>query len=145
MILFIYSWKTQAEREAGSMQRARCGTQSWDSGITPWAKGRCSTTEPPRHPSLTTSAHKPMTSQLEGHFLCPLWCCKASSVLSRQTSSLLYSVPPLQNQGHLTCLSISFLASKLLFSFSFSVPREVYMLLIHITFMSTRGGKRLDE
>ena len=55
-ILFNYSWGTereadkQAEGEAGSMQEARCGTQSWDSGITPWAKGKCSTIEPPRHP-----------------------------------------------------------------------------------------------
>ena len=30
------------------MQGARCETQSWDSRITPWAEGRCSTTEPPR-------------------------------------------------------------------------------------------------
>ena len=34
------------------MQGAWCGTQSWDSGITPWAEGRCSTAQPPRHPSL---------------------------------------------------------------------------------------------
>ena len=27
---------------------ARCGTRSQDPGITTWAKGRCSTTEPPR-------------------------------------------------------------------------------------------------
>ena len=32
------------------MQRARCGTWSRDLGITPWAKGRCSTSEPPRRP-----------------------------------------------------------------------------------------------
>ena len=32
--------ETQAEGEAGSMQGARCGTQSRDSRITPWAKGR---------------------------------------------------------------------------------------------------------
>ena len=46
-ILFIYSWETQREREAetqaegeaGSMQGARHGTQSWVSRITPWAKG----------------------------------------------------------------------------------------------------------
>ena len=30
---------TQAEGEAGSMQGARCGTQSWVSRITPWAEG----------------------------------------------------------------------------------------------------------
>ena len=63
-ILFIYlfirdterDWErereaeTQAEGEAVSVQGARCGTQSWDSRITPWAEGRCSTAEPPRHP-----------------------------------------------------------------------------------------------
>ena len=32
--------ETQAEGEAGSMQGARCGTQSQNSRITPWAKGR---------------------------------------------------------------------------------------------------------
>ena len=42
--------ETQAEREAGSMQGAQCGTQSWDSRIMPWAKGRRQTTEPPRDP-----------------------------------------------------------------------------------------------
>ena len=57
-ILFIYSWEThkervetQAEREAGSMQEARCGTRSRDSRITPWAEGKHSTAEPPRRPS----------------------------------------------------------------------------------------------
>ena len=40
----------EAERKAGSMQGAGCRTQSQDSRIIPWAKGRCSTTEPPRHP-----------------------------------------------------------------------------------------------
>ena len=42
--------ETQAKREAGSMQEAWCGTRSWDPRITPWAKGRHSTTEPPRCP-----------------------------------------------------------------------------------------------
>ena len=42
--------ETQAEGEAGSMQGAQCGTQSWDSRIRPWAEGTRSTTEPPRHP-----------------------------------------------------------------------------------------------
>ena len=40
---FIYSWEreaeTEAEGEAGSMLGARCGTRSWDWGITTWAKG----------------------------------------------------------------------------------------------------------
>ena len=42
--------ETQAEGEAGSMWAAQRGTQSQDSRITPWAKGRRSTTEPPRCP-----------------------------------------------------------------------------------------------
>ena len=42
--------ETQAEREAGSMQGAPCGTRSQYPRITPWAKGRCSTAEPPGHP-----------------------------------------------------------------------------------------------
>ena len=44
--------ETQAEGEAGSMQGARCGTGSPDSGITLWAKGRYSTTKPPRCPDI---------------------------------------------------------------------------------------------
>ena len=47
--------RREAEKEAGSMQRARCRTQSQDSRITPWAKGRRSTTEPPRRPSDASS------------------------------------------------------------------------------------------
>ena len=42
--------ETQAEGEAGSMQGARYGTRSWNSEIMPRAKGRHSTTEPPRRP-----------------------------------------------------------------------------------------------
>ena len=42
--------ETQAEREAGSMQGARRGTPSQDPGVTPWAKGRRPTAEPPRCP-----------------------------------------------------------------------------------------------
>ena len=37
----------------GSLQEAWCRTQSQDSGITTWVKGRCSTTESPRCPSNT--------------------------------------------------------------------------------------------
>ena len=40
--------ETQAEGEAGFLQETQCATQSRDSGITPWAKGRCSTTEHPK-------------------------------------------------------------------------------------------------
>ena len=44
--------ETEAEREAGSMQGARCGTQSHDLRIMPWAEGRHSTAEPPRCPKF---------------------------------------------------------------------------------------------
>ena len=45
------------------MEGAQCGTRSWDSGITPWAEGRRSTAEPPRHgggtPIVQKSAQMP--------------------------------------------------------------------------------------
>lgn len=41
----------------------------------------------------TTSAHKSMMSQLEGHFLGPLWCCKAPTVLGRLPSCFTLSSP----------------------------------------------------
>ena len=56
---FIYSFMRDTERGAeagtqtGSLRGAQCGTPSQDSRIMTWAKGRCSTTEPPRHPSLS--------------------------------------------------------------------------------------------
>ena len=63
--LFIHSWETQRERqreaetqaegEAGSPWGARWGTWSQVPGITSWAKGRCSTTEPPRRPNISDS------------------------------------------------------------------------------------------
>ena len=43
--------ETQIEGEAGSMQGAQCRTRSWDPRTMPWAKGRCSTAEPPRDPT----------------------------------------------------------------------------------------------
>ena len=45
--------ETQAEGETGSLQGAWCGTRSHYPGITPWAKGRRSTTEPPRRPNTS--------------------------------------------------------------------------------------------
>ena len=42
--------ETQAEGEAGSLRGAPCGTRSQDPGVTPWAKGRHSTTDPSRCP-----------------------------------------------------------------------------------------------
>ena len=50
MIVTEREAETKAEREAGSMQGAQCGTRSWDSRIMPWAEGRCSSTEPPDIP-----------------------------------------------------------------------------------------------
>ena len=56
---FVYAWETQrvaetqAEGEAGSLWGAQCGTRSQDPRITPSAKGRRSTTEPPRCPQLS--------------------------------------------------------------------------------------------
>ena len=44
--------ETQAEGEASSRQGAPCGTQSQDSKIMPWAKGRRQTAKPPRDPLL---------------------------------------------------------------------------------------------
>ena len=39
---FIYSWErqreTEAEEEAGCMQRAPCGTWSWTPGVMSWAE-----------------------------------------------------------------------------------------------------------
>ena len=51
--------ETQAVKETGSMQGARHGTQSRVCRITPWAKGRLQTTEPPRDPQAHAflSAH----------------------------------------------------------------------------------------
>ena len=43
--------ETYIEGEAGSLWGAWCRTRSQDPGTMPWAKGRCSTTEPPRCPS----------------------------------------------------------------------------------------------
>ena len=47
--------ETQAEGEAGFMQRAQCGTRSWDPGTLgpcPEPKAGCSTAEPPRSPKV---------------------------------------------------------------------------------------------
>ena len=46
--------QTQAEGEAGSPWGAQCPTPSQDPRITPWAKGRRSTAEPPRRPEVTS-------------------------------------------------------------------------------------------
>ena len=41
--------EAQAEGEAGSMQGAQCGTRSWVSRITAWAKGSA---QPLSHPGI---------------------------------------------------------------------------------------------
>ena len=57
--------ETQAEGEAGSLSGAQYGTWSQNSGITPWAKGRCSTAEPPRRPQVLPSSKEGGFQQLE--------------------------------------------------------------------------------
>ena len=57
--------ETQSEGEAGSMQGARHGTRSQDSRITPWAKGRCQTAEPPKDPQIFFE-----------HLLCAMLCAR---------------------------------------------------------------------
>ena len=47
--------ETQAEGEAGSMQGAGHGTQSWVTRITHWAEGRHQTAGPPRDPLAPNS------------------------------------------------------------------------------------------
>ena len=44
--------ETQAEGEAGSTRGARRGTRSWDSRLTPWAKGSA---KPLGHPGIPSS------------------------------------------------------------------------------------------
>ena len=62
---------TEAKREAGCLRGDRCGTQSWDRGITPWPEGRCPTTEASRHP------------------LCPLFDCNIQGELVLSCISFL--------------------------------------------------------
>ena len=46
------------------MQEAQCGTQFQDSRITPWAKGRDQTTEPPTDPQLSPVLRTGPTSEV---------------------------------------------------------------------------------
>ena len=59
--------ETQAEGEAGSPRGGWCRTRSQDPRIMTWAKGRHSTTEPPRHPK-TISYDKYLRPEVD--FLC---------------------------------------------------------------------------
>ena len=62
--------QTQAEGEAGSLRGARCGSWSQDPRIMPWAKGRRSTIESPRHPyKFVLLAVYPASSTLVSHIL----------------------------------------------------------------------------
>ena len=56
-ILFIYWWETQRVRQRHRQKEKQAPCRKPDTGldprtpgITPWAKGRCPTTEPPRRP-----------------------------------------------------------------------------------------------
>ena len=67
-ILFIYSWETHRVRQRHRQREKQAPSGTQDRGITTWAKDRHSTTEPPRHPSLTSlfiyflfPAHSPCT------------------------------------------------------------------------------------
>ena len=71
--------ETQAEGEAGSMQGARCGTWSWVSRIMPWAKGRRSTTEPPRHPKIYKFLNKDFQLAQISHFKAHCQTCRAEN------------------------------------------------------------------
>ena len=72
-ILFIYSKDTQREgRDIGRgrsrlLAGAQCGTRSQNSRIMPWAKVRCWTTEPPRHPYNPLQIHYITSSSSSQH------------------------------------------------------------------------------
>ena len=71
-ILCIYSWETetQAEGEAGSMQRALRGTRYQDPRVTPWAEGSRSTPEPPRGPLTKALELEAVLSQFKSWNSC---------------------------------------------------------------------------
>ena len=56
--------ETQAEREPGSMQGAQC----WDSRITSWGEGSCSTTEPPMPPTCEDFFILTFSKRMRGNF-----------------------------------------------------------------------------
>ena len=59
-ILFVYSWETQRVRQRHRQRESEAGlplgSLMQDAGLHPrtmtWAKGRCSTSEPPRYPGI---------------------------------------------------------------------------------------------
>ena len=84
-ILFIYERqthrkreaKTQAEGEACCIQGAQCGTKSWVSRITPWAKGSAKLLSHPGCPKFSFSNY--------------LTWCPYSSFLTAMTNKLYNS------------------------------------------------------
>ena len=64
--------ETQTERETGYLQGAPCGIRSCNSGITPWAEGRRSTAEPPRHSSAFFSQYRTSLSFLDARTSCEI-------------------------------------------------------------------------
>ena len=67
--------ETQAEGEAGCLQGSRCGTRSQDPRITTWAKGRCLTTEPPRHPEANLCSFRGFEAKS------PIWKSETKSLI----------------------------------------------------------------
>ena len=55
--LFRRDGETPSKGEAGSPREAQCETRSQDPGVTTWAKGGCSTPEPPRDPTTILFTH----------------------------------------------------------------------------------------
>ena len=107
--------ETQAEGKAGSMQGAWHGTPSRDSRIMPWAKGRCSTIEPPRRPIssyfffffflrfyLFIHRHRGREAETQGEgeagSMQGAWCGTRSRV-SRITTQAEGSTKPLSHPG----------------------------------------------
>ena len=85
--LFIHDRQREREREAeiGSTQGARRGTQSRDSRIAPWAKGRHQTPEPPRDPCSFE-----FSLRLLRHLLYDLFEAQSSPHLSVNSGGLCF-------------------------------------------------------
>ena len=74
--------ETQAEGEPGSLQEAWCRTRSQDPRVTTWAKGGCSTAEPPRNPATILFTHSlplPVRAPQGGRYSHPLLAARSRS------------------------------------------------------------------